>query len=107
MAARTVLLALTVLAGCAMRVTGTVRDRATGYPIGGAMLVANDGRGRLVYSGGNGEYDLKTDWGHATMAVTADGFRSTTVHVVPGKTRHPIVDVELDREPTAAPSAGQ
>jgi hypothetical protein len=91
-------------AGCAMRVSGTVRDRASGYPIGGAMLVANDGRGRLVYSGGNGDYELKTDWRPTSIAVTAEGFRSTTVRVTPGEDRFPTLDVDLDREP---PSAGQ
>jgi hypothetical protein len=95
--ARVILVALLlVVAGCAMRVSGTVRDRATGYPVGGAVITADDGRGRLAFSDGNGNYALKTDWRPATLAVTAAGFRSTTVEVR-GHDQYPVVDVDLDR----------
>ena len=33
--------------GCAMRVTGTVRDASTGNALSGAVLTAADGRNRL------------------------------------------------------------
>lgn len=100
---RSLVIALALLvAGCAMRVTGTVRDRATGYPIGGAIVTVNDGRGRMAFSDGNGDYDLKTDWRPATLAVTASGFRSTEVRV-PGVDRFPVVDVELDRAERLSP----
>lgn len=85
-----------LVAGCAMRVTGTVRDRGTGYPIGGAIVTVNDGRDRMAVSDGNGDYALKTDWRPATLAVTASGFRSAEVPV-PGDDRYPVIDVELDR----------
>jgi hypothetical protein len=104
MRSRGLLVALALaVAGCAMRVGGTVRDRVTGNPIGGAMITANDGRGRLAFSDGNGVYELKTDWRPATLAVTATGFRSTTV-AVPGDEQYPVIDVELDRAERLAPS---
>jgi hypothetical protein len=92
-----------VMAGCAMRVVGTVRDRESGAPIAGALVTVDDGRGRVAVSDGNGEYALKTDWRPATLAVTASGFRSTTVRV-PGDDRFPLIDVELDRAERLAPS---
>ncbi len=96
-----------LVAGCAMRVSGTVRDRVTGHPIGGALITADDGRGRLAFSDGNGHYELKTDWRPATLAVTATGFRSTTVEVA-GDVQYPIADVELDRaERLPAPASAR
>lgn len=82
--------------GCAMRVTGVVRDAATGAPIAGALLSADDGRGRVGASDHGGRYAVKTDWEPTTLVVTAPGYRSTTVPV-PGDERYPVVDVELQR----------
>lgn len=102
-AVRLVVVTLAVLAaGCAMRVGGVVRDRATGAPIGGAILQASDGRGRLAVTDASGGYELKTDRRPTTLSVTAPGYRSTTV-AVPGDAPHPVVDVELDRAERLAP----
>lgn len=90
------------VAGCAMRVSGTVRDRETGNPIAGALVTADDGRGRLAVSDGDGHYALKTDWRPVTLAVTAAGFRSTTVAIA-GNDRFPVADVALDRAERLVP----
>jgi hypothetical protein len=96
------LLVVALLSGCAMRVSGTVRDRLTGNPIGGAIVTTNDGRGRMAFSDGNGVYELKTDWRPTTLAVTARGFRSATITVT-GADRYPVADVDLDRAERIAP----
>lgn len=102
-AVRLVVVAVVLLAaGCAMRVSGVVRDRTTREPIGGAILQAADGRGRLAFTDANGAYELKTDWRPTTLVVTGPGYRSTMV-AVPGDDRYPVVDVELDRAERLAP----
>src|SRR5215813_13333246 len=67
--------------GCAMRVTGTVRDASTGNAIGGAVLTAADGRNRLSTTDPSGRYAVKTDWRPTNLMVSAPGFVTTTVPV--------------------------
>ena len=92
---------LTLSMGCAMRVTGVVRDSSTRTPIGGAVLTANDGRKRLSTTDPNGNYAVKTDWRRSSLLVSAPGYSTTTVPV-PDSSRFPVVDVYLD---PAVPSA--
>jgi len=95
--ARTLLIALLTLStGCAMRVTGVVRDGSTRLPIGGAVLMANDGRNRASTTDPNGQYAVKTDWRPATIVVSAPGYSTTTV-TVPDRSRFPVIDVDLER----------
>jgi hypothetical protein len=82
--------------GCAMRVTGVVRDGSTGSAIGGAALTANDGRNRLTTTDPAGRYAVKTDRRPSTLAVSAPGFVTTAVQV-PASQRFPVVDVDLQR----------
>ena len=94
---RTAFFALVVLStGCAMRVTGVVRDGSTGGAIGGAVLTANDGRNRLATTDPAGRYAVKTDRRPSTLAVSAPGFVTTTVQV-PDSQRFPVVNVDLQR----------
>jgi hypothetical protein len=96
-APRIAVLGLLVLStGCAMRVTGVVRDGSTGSAIGGAVLTANDGRNRLTTTDPAGRFAVKTDWRPSTLAVSAPGFVTTTVQV-PDSHRFPVVDIDLQR----------
>lgn len=102
-------IALLVLAtGCAMRVTGVVRDASTGIPIGGAVLTANDGRDRLSTSDPSGRYAVKTDWEPSTLVVSAPGYVTKSV-TVPDTQRFPVVYIDLERAFAAAdgPAGGQ
>jgi hypothetical protein len=100
--ARKVVFGLLVLStGCAMRVTGIVRDGSTGNAIGGAVLTANDGRNRLSTTDPQGRYAVKTDWQPSTLMVSAPGFVTTTVGV-PGSQRFPVVSIDLQRSLPAA-----
>ena len=82
--------------GCAMLVTGVVRDRGTGDPIGGAVLSADDGRNRLAVTGPHGRFSVKTDKRPMNLIVSAPSYQTTTV-AVPGDSRSPIVDVGLQQ----------
>lgn len=93
-------------AGCAMRVTGVVRDAATGDAIAGAVLTADDGRNRLSVSDPGGRYSVKTDWRNATLTVSARGYQTATVSV-PGLARHPVVDVDLQPDSVGARATGR
>jgi hypothetical protein len=96
-AASTVAFGLLLLStGCAMRVTGTVRDAATGTAIGGAVLTAADGRNRLSTTDPSGRYAVKTDWRPTNLMVSAPGFVTTTV-AVPDTNRYPVINVDLQR----------
>ena len=102
-AASTVAFGLLLLStGCAMRVTGMVRDASTGSAIGGVVLTANDGRNRLTTTDPTGRYAVKTDWRPTKLAVSAPGFVTTTVQV-PDSNRSPVVNVDLQR---SVPVAG-
>jgi hypothetical protein len=87
--------------GCAMRVTGVVRDEATGNPIGGAVVAANDGRDRFSMTDPSGRYTVKTDWADMTLTANAPGFQPAIVSV-PGTDRTPIIDIVL--QPNSAPA---
>src|SRR5262245_15424171 len=101
--ARSLVLAGIILTtGCAMRVTGVVRDVSTGGPIGGVVLTANDGRNRLSTSDPSGRYAVKTDWQPSTLVASAPGYVTRTV-TVPGTERYPVVNIDLER---ASPVAG-
>lgn len=89
-------IALVLATGCAMRVTGVVRDASTGSPIEGAVLSANDGRNRLGTTGPSGRYAVKTDWKPSTLVVCASGYVTTTV-AVPDSERFPVVHIDLER----------
>jgi hypothetical protein len=96
-APRIAVLGLLVLStGCAMRVTGVVRDGSTGSAIGGAVLTANDGRNRLTTTDPAGRYAVKTDRRPSTLAVSAPGFVTTTVQV-PDSQRFPVANIDLQR----------
>lgn len=96
-APRIAVLGLLVLStGCAMRVTGVVRDGSTGSAIGGAVLMANDGRNRLTTTDPAGRYAVKTDRRPSTLVVSAPGFVTTTVQV-PDSQRFPIANIDLQR----------
>lgn len=84
-----------VAVGCAMRVTGVVRDQATGNPIGGAVLSAADGRNRLSVTDPLGRYNVKTDKQATTLTVSAPGYQTTTVPVA-GDSSAPTADVNLE-----------
>jgi hypothetical protein len=88
-------------AACSMRVTGVVRDATTKNPIGGAVVAAEDGRGRVYSTDPHGFYNLKTDWDPSTLVFSAPGYLPRTVPVG-DETRWPVVDVELERELAAA-----
>jgi hypothetical protein len=88
-------------AGCSMRVTGVVRDATTKNPIGGAVVSAEDGRGRHYSTDPRGFYNLKTDWDPSTLVFGAPGYQPRTVSVG-DQTRWQVVDVELEREIAAA-----
>jgi hypothetical protein len=101
-APRTVVFGLLLLStGCAMRVTGIVRDGSTGNAIGGAVLTASDGRNRLSTTDPHGRYVVKTDWQPSNLVVSAPGYVTTTV-AVPGSHRFPVVNVDLERSLSAA-----
>jgi len=87
---------IVIATGCAMLVTGIVRDASTGIPIGGAVLTASDGRNRLSTSDPNGRYAVKTDWEPSTLLVSAPSYVTTSI-AVPGSQRFPVVNVDLDR----------
>ena len=87
--------------GCAMRVTGVVRDGATGNPIGGAVVAAEDGRKRFSMTDPSGRYTVKTDWTNGTITANAPGFQPATVSV-PGTDRYPVIDIVL--QPNSAPA---
>lgn len=101
-----VLLAMST--GCAMRVTGVVRDGSTGIPIGGAVLTAEDGRNRMSTTDPHGRYAVKTDWEPTKLVVSAPGYVTTTV-AVPDTDQVPVVNVDLERSMPAAggPLVGQ
>jgi Carboxypeptidase regulatory-like domain/Short C-terminal domain len=101
--ARSLVLAGIILTtGCAMRVTGVVRDVSTGAPIGGVVLTANDGRNRLSTSDPSGRYAVKTDRQPSTLVASAPGYVTRTV-AVPGTQRYPVVTIDLER---ASPVTG-
>ena len=89
------------VAACSMRVTGVVRDATTKNPIGGAVVAADDGRGRHYSTDPHGFYNLKTDWDPSTLVFSAPGYLPRTVSVG-DQTRWQVVDVELEREVVAA-----
>jgi hypothetical protein len=102
-AAPTVAFGLLLLStGCAMRVTGTVRDASTGNAVGGVVLTAADGRNRLSTTDPSGRYAVKTDWRPTNLMVSAPGFVTTTV-AVSDSNRYPVVNVDLQR---SVPVAG-
>ena len=82
---------------CSMRVTGVVRDATTKNPIGGAVVAAEDGRGRHYTTDPRGFYNVKTDWDPSTLMFSAPGYLSRTVSVG-DRARWQVVDVELQRE---------
>jgi hypothetical protein len=84
---------LVVGSGCAIRVSGIVRDAKTGGPIGGAVLTAHDGRNRLTVSNPAGMYSVKTDSGTTAMTVSAPGYQPTQVAIPSGDS--PTVYVDL------------
>jgi len=90
--------ALLALSGCAISVSGAVRDARTKGPIAGAELMANDGRDRTYLTDAAGLYAVKTDRDTATMTVTASGYQPTTVPI-PAGTRFPVVFVNLRADP--------
>jgi hypothetical protein len=98
----TLVVGLALVSGCAMRVSGVVRDAATGGPIGGAVLSANDGRNRISVSDPAGVYAVKTDSDITQMTVSAPGYQAQTV-AIPGGDRFPVVFVDL--QPNVPPSA--
>jgi hypothetical protein len=89
--------------GCAMRVTGIVRDGSTGHAIGGAVLTAQDGRNRLSTTDPHGRYAVKTDRRPSNLMVSAPGYATTTV-VVSDSQRFPVINVDLERSLPAAGS---
>ena len=102
-AAPTVAFGLLLLStGCAMRVTGMVRDASTGTAIGGAVLSAADGRNRLSTTDPSGRFAVKTDRRPTNLMVSAPGFVATSV-AVSGSSRFPVVNVDLQR---SVPVAG-
>jgi Carboxypeptidase regulatory-like domain/Short C-terminal domain len=106
-APRIAVLGLLVLStGCAMRVTGVVRDGSTGSAIGGAVLTANDGRNRLTTTDPAGRFAVKTDRRPSTLAVSAPGFVTTTVQV-PDSQRFPVANIDLQRSVPGAPAVSQ
>ena len=101
-----VLIVAFVAAACSMRVTGVVRDATTKNPIAGAVVAAEDGRGRQYTTDPRGFYNMKTDWDPSTLVFSATGYKPRTVSVG-DETRWRVVDVELEREvaATSAPMA--
>jgi len=94
--AQIVVAAMIVLGtGCAMRVTGVVRDGATGDPMGGAVLTADDGRNRLTTTDPLGRFTIKTDWKPTTLTVSAPGFQTTTVALSGNERFPPTLTVDL------------
>jgi hypothetical protein len=96
-------------AGCAMRVSGVVRDKSTGYPIGGAVLLADDGRNRLAVTDPLGRYALKTDRKPTALTVSAPSYQTAQVPVG-GDSGAVVADVDLQstyapptREPLVKP----
>lgn len=89
--------------GCAMRVTGVVRDQSTGNPIGGAVVAADDGRNRMCVTDPAGRYAIKTDRQQTALTVSAPSYQTTRV-AVPGDSGSAVADVDLQpiaRGPTA------
>jgi len=86
--------ALGLMMGCAMRVTGMVVDSRTGGPISSAMVAADDGRNRTALSDAAGLYSIKTDGDTASMTVSAPGYDTVSVPI-PGGNRFPYVQVEM------------
>jgi hypothetical protein len=86
------LLALAVVAGCAMKVNGFVCDARTGHPIGGARVRIDE---RSVYTNEVGAYLLKVHRDSSARAdVSAPGYDTSSVTCdTPDK--HPICDVPL------------
>jgi hypothetical protein len=91
-----VVAALVLSAGCAMRITGTVRDASSGQPVGGAVLSANDGHRRLIVTDPAGGFAVKTKRRPTNLTVSAPGYDTTTI-VVPSDNKYPIVEVDLQR----------
>jgi hypothetical protein len=94
-------LALSLTSACSMRVSGVVRDAATGGPIGGAVLTAHDGRNRISVSDPAGVYSVKTDTDTTQMTVSAPGYQAQTVTIPSTGDRYPVVFVTL--QPNVAP----
>jgi hypothetical protein len=80
--------------GCAMRVSGVVRDGSTGAPMGGAVVRANDGRSRFVMTNPAGQYAVKTDAETSSLTVSAPGYQPSTVPI-PAGPGDPFVYVDL------------
>src|SRR5262245_60258637 len=99
---RTVVFGLLLLStGCAMRVTGIVRDGSTGNRIGGAVLTAQDGRNRLSTTDPYGRYAVKTDRQRSNLVVSAPGY-ATKMVAVSDTQRFPVVNVDLQPTMSAA-----
>jgi hypothetical protein len=90
----TLALVLVPVMGCAMRVSGMVVDARTHAPVPGAMISANDGRGRVRRSDETGYYSVKTDADTVSMNVSAPGYHSVTAGIPTG-TRYPQVQIDL------------
>ena len=104
--ARSVVVAFVLLgAGCAMRVSGVVRDGATGAPMGGAVLTANDGRDRMATTDPLGRFNVKTDWKSTILTVSAPGYQTVTI-TVPGNDRYPVLAINLPPTSQARTQAG-
>lgn len=102
----TTVAAITLLASaCSMRVTGVVRDGTSGQPIGGAVVMAEDGRNRLSVTDPRGQFAVKTAWRTHNLAISAPGYTTMGVQV-PDTERFPVVAVDLQRAfPTTAEGA--
>lgn len=53
---------------------------------------------KWTFSDPLGRYALKTDWQQATVQVKATGYLPASATVQPGDNRHPVLDVELERD---------
>jgi hypothetical protein len=89
---------LFVGAGCSMRVSGAVVDRATGRPIPGAV-VAVDGRQPYVTTDLLGRYSLKTARRPCSIVANAPCYLVGSATVDPTPSRYPTQDVSLERSP--------
>jgi hypothetical protein len=88
-----------------MRVTGIVRDATSAQPIGGAVVMAADGRNRLCVTDPNGQFAVKTSWRRSNLSFSAPGYTTQTIQV-DDKSRFPVVAVDLQRAfPTTAGGA--
>jgi hypothetical protein len=87
---------------CSMRVTGVVRDAASGQPVGGAVVTAEDGRDRLHVTDPRGQFAVKTNWRPSNITVSAPGYTTVTVQVADSDRFPPAIAVDLQRAfPTA------